>query len=223
MKSPLKPIQLAVCLAACTTALLLGAGCASSAYDKGNKTAQDIQTAANRIAALPGMVDKTLASLDELVNKPQPDLRPQFKQFSSNLSEVDSAAKEVGAARRSMGEKSKEFFAEWDAQLAKINNEDIKARSQARKAEVSQKLDAIKRSYTEAETAFRPFMSNLQDIQKYLSVDLTTGGLAAIKETVTKANTNAVALKDSATKLAEDFRALGLAMSSVTPAPAPAK
>lgn len=220
MKPSIKPIQLMACLAACAAALLLGAGCASTAYDKGNKTAQDIQTTANRIAALPGMVDKTLASLDDLVNKPQSDLRPQFKQFTAHLKDVESAAKEVGAARRSMGEKSKEFFAEWDAQLAKINNEDIKARSQARKNEVSQRLDAIKRSYSEAETAFRPFMSNLQDIQKYLSVDLTAGGLAAIKDTVAKANQNAVPLKASATKLADDFKALGLAMSSVTPAPA---
>ena len=34
-----------------------------------------------------------------------------------------------------MGEKSKEFFPAWDAQLAQINNEDIKARSEARKKE----------------------------------------------------------------------------------------
>src|SRR5262245_50847839 len=97
MKPLLKPIQLTVCLATCTTALLLGAGCASSGYDKGEKTAQNIQAAANRIAALPTLVDKSLASLDALVNKPAPDLRPQFKQFNADLAEVESAAKEVGA------------------------------------------------------------------------------------------------------------------------------
>ena len=209
-------------LATCAIALLLTAGCASSGYDKGEKTAQNIQAAANRIGALPAMIDKTLASLDDLVNKPQADLRPQFKQFSANLAEVESAGKEVGAARRSMGEKSKEFFAAWDAQLAQINNEDIKARSEARKKEVTEKMEAIKRSYTEAEVAFRPFVNELKDVQKYLSVDLTAGGLTAIKDTVAKANQQAVSLKTSATKLAEDFKALGVAMSSVTPA-TPAK
>lgn len=218
MKRSLLSTPVTTCLAACAAALLL-AGCASSGYQKGEKTAQNIQTAANRISALPALVDKTLASLDDLVNKPAADLRPQFKQFSANLAEVESAGKEVGAARRSMGEKSKEFFAEWDKQLAQINNEDIKARSEARKKEVTEKLEAIKRSYTEAETAFRPFVSELKDVQKYLSVDLTTGGVAAIKETVAKANQQAVTLKASATKLAEDFKALGVAMSSVTPAP----
>jgi len=221
MKRSLQYIRLTTGLATCAAALTLAAGCASSGY-KGEKTAQNIQTTATRIEGLPAMVDKTMASLDDLVNKPQADLQPQFKQFNANLAELESSAKEIGAARRSMGEKGKEFFAEWDKQLAEINNEDIRARSEARKKEVIEKMDAIKRSYTEAETAFRPFMADLKDVQKYLSVDLTAGGVAAIKPTVAKANKNAAALKTSATKLAADFKALGVAMSAVTP-PAPAK
>jgi ABC-type transporter Mla subunit MlaD len=219
MKRSLQYIRLTAGLATCAAALVLAAGCASSGYDKGNQTAQNIQTAANRIAALPGQIDKTMASLNDLVSKPQADLRPQFKQFTANLSEVESAAKDIGAARRTMGEKSKEFFAAWDAQLAQINNEDIKARSEARKKDVADKMEAIKRSYTEAETAFRPFMNSLKDVQKYLSVDLTPGGVAAIKDTVTKANQDAAKLGETITQLAERFKSLGLAMSSVTPAP----
>lgn len=218
MKTPLNRILNTLCLVTCAAALLFAAGCASSGYDKGNKTAQNIQTAANRIAALPGQIDKTLASLDELVNKPQTDLRPQFKQFNAHLNDVESAAKDIGDARRSMGEKSKEFFAAWDAELALINNEDIKARSQARKTEVTTQLDNIKRSYTEAEVAFRPLMSELQDIKKYLSVDLTPAGIAAIQPTVAKAKMNAAGLTGKISQLAADFKALGLAMSSVTPA-----
>lgn len=218
MKRSLQNLQLTTGLAACTAVLLLVAGCTSSGYDKGNQTAQNIQTAANRIAALPGQIDKTVASLDELVKKPQADLRPQFKQFTANLNEVESAAKDIAAKRRSMGEKSKEFFAKWDEQLAQITNEDIKARSEARKKEVSDRMEAIKRSYTEAESAFRPFMSELKDVQKYLSVDLTPGGTAAIKNTVTKADADAAKLNTTITQLAEQFKALGLAMSSVTPA-----
>ncbi|HEX5220050.1 MAG TPA: DUF2959 family protein [Verrucomicrobiae bacterium] len=218
MKRSIQNLRFTAGLISCGALLMLAAGCASSGYDKGNKTAQNIQAAANRIAALPGQIDKTLASLNDLVNKPQTDLRPQFKQFTANLAEVESAAKDIGAARRAMGEKSKEFFAAWDAQLAQINNEDIKARSEARKKDVADKMEAIKRSYTEAETAFRPFMNSLKDVQKYLSVDLTSGGVSAIKDTVTKANQDAAKLGEEITQLAEQFKALGLAMSSVTPA-----
>ena len=222
MKRSFHYIKLATCIVTCAAVWALAPGCASSGYDKGNKTAQNIQTAANRIAVLPAQVNKTMASLNDLVNKPQADLRPQFKQFTSHLAEVESAAKEIAAARRTMGEKSKEFFADWDKQLAQINNEDIKARSEERKKDVAAKMDAIKRSYTETEVAFRPFLTGLQDVRKYLSVDLTSGGIAAIKNTVTKADQDAAKLGASITQLSEQFKALGLAMSSVTPT-APAK
>lgn len=217
MKTKIKPLAYCTTLAA---SLAILTGCASSGYDKGNQTAENIQAAADTIAALPGQLDQTLASLNDLIEKPQGDLRPQFKQFSANLAGVESTAKDIAAARRTMGENQKEFFAKWDEQLALIKNEDIKARSQSRKEEVTQNLLAIKRSYLEAETAFKPFLSDLKDVQKYLSVDLTAGGVSAIKGTVAKANQDEAPLKTSINQLAADFKTLGLSMSSVTPPPA---
>jgi hypothetical protein len=199
---------------------LVIAGCATSGYDAGTKTAANIQDAANRIAAVPGLIDQTLGAMNDLIQNPQPDLRPQFKKFSSQLDSMISEAKDIGDARRSMDSKGKEFFAKWDEQIAQIHNEDIKARSQSRKEEVSQKLLAIKRSYSEAEIAFTPFVSDLKDVQKFLSVDLTTGGLAAIKSPAANAVKNAGPLKDCCVRLAADFKALGVAMSAVAPAPA---
>ena len=201
-------------------ALLLIAGCASSGNEKGNQTAASIQAAANNIAALPTEIGKTLASLSDLVNQPAADLRPQYKAFVFNLAVVEDAGREVEDARIELGQKGKAYFAEWDAQLAQIKNEDIKARSQSRKNEVAQQLQAIKKSYAEAEVAYRPFLSGLKDVQKYLSVDLTPDGVAAIKGTLNKARTDVGPLNASLAKLANDFKALGVAMSSVAPAAA---
>jgi hypothetical protein len=198
------------------------AGCASSGYQKGTKTGANIQDAANRIGALSGRVDQTVAALNDLVGNPQPDLRPQFKTFSSQLAGMVSEAEDIASARSKMAANSKEFFAKWDEELALIRNEDIKARSQGRKEEVMQKLQAIKRSYAEAEMAFKPFLADLRDVEKFLSVDLTTGGIAAIKDTAANAAKDAGPLKASITKLGEDFKALGLSLSAVTPAPAAA-
>ena len=195
-------------------------GCASSGYEKGSKTGANIQDAANGIAALPGRIDQTLAALNDLVGKPQPDLRPQFKQLSSQLADMTSEAQDIADARRSMAGSGKAFFAKWDEDLALIQNEDIKSRSKGRKEEVAQTFQAIKRSYTEVEMAFTPFMADLKDVQKFLSIDLTAGGVSAIKDTAAKATQKAGPLKDSISKLATDFKSLGLAMSAVTPAPA---
>jgi phage host-nuclease inhibitor protein Gam len=201
-------------------AALAIAGCASSGYQKGTKTAENIQATANQIGAVPAKIDATLAALNELVTKPQADLVPQFKAFSTQLAGLTTEAQDIAAARRNMAANGKDFFAKWDEQLALIQNEDIKARSQSRKTEVAQKLQAIKRSYAEAEMAFKPFLADLKDVQKYLSVDLTVGGVATLKDTAAKATQEAESLKVTLTSVAADFKSLGLAMSAVTPAPA---
>jgi hypothetical protein len=225
----MKTKQLLIAVAALTVAAATTfiTGCQSAGYDEGNKTAADIQAAADRIAAVPAQIDAVVASLNDIVNKPAADLRPQYQLFADNVAKVEASAKAVAAARKSMGEKQKEFFAKWDEQLAQIKNEDIRARSQSRKDEVNKHLLAIKTSYLEAATAFKPFMANVKDVQKYLSVDLTTGGVAAIKDTVTKVNESAVPLNTAIAKVAEEFKALGVSMSSVAPqqqvAPAPAE
>jgi hypothetical protein len=216
-----KYLQLVSLAAATVAATLLAAGCASTGYDKGNITAANIQSASDRIAALPGQIDTTLASLNGLVTQPQADLRPQYKEFAANVAAVESAAKDLAVSRSNLAARQKEFFAKWDEELAQIQNPDIKARSQSRKEQVSQQLMTIKTSYAQADIVFKPFLADLQDVQKYLSVDLTAGGIAAIKEPVAKASLDAVPLKASLTKLAGDFKALGDAMSSVTPPPAP--
>jgi outer membrane murein-binding lipoprotein Lpp len=220
IKKTITSLPTLVGIATCAITLLLSAGCASSGNEKGNKTAASIQAAANNIAALPGEIGKTLASLSYLVNQPAADLRPQYKAFVFNLAVVEDAGREVEDARMDLGQQGKAYFAEWDAQLAKIKNEDIKARSQSRKNEVAQQLQAIKKSYAEAEVVYRPFLSGLKDVQKYLSVDLTPDGVAAIKGTLNKALTDVGPLNASLAKLANDFKALGVAMSSAGPMPA---
>lgn len=215
-----KSLPILTGLATAALSVLLSAGCATSGHEKANQTAGHIQTAANNIAGLPAEIDATLTSLSNLVYHPQADLRPQYKEFVFNLAVVEDAGKEIVDARLELGQQGKAYFAEWDAQLALIKNEAIKARSQSRKNEVALQLQAIKKSYAEAEVVYRPFLSGLKDVQKYLSVDLTPGGLAAIQDTVAKTVAAAGPLNTSLVQLADDFKAMGLALSSVTPAKA---
>ena len=166
---------------------------------------------------MPGQLDKTLASLNNLVTQPQADLRPQYKDFAANVAAVQSAAKDLAAARSKIAADQTDFFAKWDQQIAQMQNQDIKALSQSRRDEVARNLTTIKTSYAQTDMAFKPFLADLSDVQKYLSVDLTTAGLAAIKGPVAKTGQDAVPLKASLTKLAGDFKTLGASMSSVSP------
>ncbi len=203
-----------VTMAALATAL---AGCASNNYEQGAKTGANLTAAADKIAAGNGKIDATMASLNDLISNPQGDLAAKYSKFSDNVNDLQSTADSVDARVNDMQGSSDKYFKAWDEQLAKINNEDIKSESAEQKKAVMDKFSDIKTSYSQAKEAFKPFMSDLKDIQTALGTDLTSSGVTAVASAAKKANKKSVPLKKSLDKLSQQFRDLGLAMSSQTP------
>src|SRR6185295_6723276 len=106
---------------------LVGVGC-SSGYNKGTKTSESIMSTADQLAAGREQIDKVNASLTTNLSNAQPgqDLRPLYKGYSSNVDKLDSIAADVRKQADAMRSKGQEYFQEWEAEQAKISNEDIK-------------------------------------------------------------------------------------------------
>jgi uncharacterized coiled-coil DUF342 family protein len=153
-----------------------------------------------------------------LVSNPYPDLRQQYKRFDNAVTELSESVKDLASKAEEMKSRGADYFAKWDKESAQIQNEDIRSRSEIRRNEVAARFNRMSEQYDEARTAFRPFMSDLRDVQKFLSTDLTAGGLAAIKDTAAKASQDAVPVKESLVRLSDDFKSLGLSMSPTTAA-----
>ena len=207
------------CTASLAAALAVLAGCSSTGHRKGEATAGGLQTAADRIVRAQTTRVATLAALNDLVENPQPDLRPQFKKFTASKKTWESQIRDVERKSASMQAKGAAYFEKWDQELAKIQNEDIRQRSIARKETVAKQFDKIRTAYAEVDSTRRPLMADLTDIQTALSADLTRAGLEAVKPVVTKANRDAEPLTKAVDKLVEEFKTLGLAMSAVAPQP----
>lgn len=202
-------------------AFLAGA-CQSSS--KGDATSKNVTKAADGIQLGIGQLDATLAALNGLVNEPGADLGPQFKAFSKSLDTLDSTAKKVRDAAASMDAKGKAYFAEWDTQIAAIQNEDIRERSAERRKAVEANFTEIQGEYGKSRDAFRPLMNDLLDIRTALDADLTMNGLGAVKKTVKRVSKEAEDVKETLQELAESFREMGVSMSKAGPAqPAPEK
>lgn len=214
-----QPIYRFACTIALAAALAALAGCASNGHQKSEATAEGLQNSADRIAKAQTTREATLAALNDLVENPQPDLRPQFKKFVSSLNTWQSQVRDVESKSASMQAKGAAYFEKWDLELAKIQNEDIRKRSVARKEVVAKQFDKIRMAYAEVDKTRRPLMADLIDIQTALNADLTRAGLDAVKPVVKKANKDAEPLGLAAAKLVEEFKILGLAMSAVAPQP----
>jgi hypothetical protein len=200
--------------------VLLMAGCASSGYEKAGDTSTTIEKTARNIHKGNGQIDAVLFSLSSLVNSPEANLKSQFGKFDSAVSKLESLSTDVNDQAAAMQSQGADYFRTWDEELAKIQNEDIRARSNDRKIAVAASFDKVRLSYVQTKAAFVPFMSDIKDIRTALATDLTSGGIDSIKSTANKANSNVTPLRESLSRLEADFRALGVAMSSNTPQPA---
>lgn len=191
--------------------LVMVAGCATTGREKAADTGEALIKAAGRIANSSALIDQTVAALNELVDHPRPDLRPQFEAFKASLNRLVPAVQDVEDTTANMQSLGADYFKKWDTDLATINNEDLRNRGEARKAVVNARFAAIGAEYANLKTAYAPFMSDMRDVEKYLSTDLTPGGVATIKPTADKANRNAGPLRDSIAKLSAEFSATGVA------------
>jgi len=201
-----------------TGSLILGlalaiTGCASSGYRRGQQVGAALQADASRVEQHSASLDLAVSTLNDLVNNPQADLRPQFKRFSSALGKPGLLADSIRKADQDMQTRGEVYFADWDKELATIQNDSIRSRGQARKLEVLSQYNGVRNSCLEAQKQISPLESDLWDVHRFLNADLTPGGLTAIKDATARVNQLASPVHDSVKRLVGDMRSLGLAMS----------
>jgi hypothetical protein len=189
-------------------------GCASTGYEKAGHTTASIEKTASEIHKGNGQIDAVLFALASKVNNPEADIKPQFAKFDAALGKLESLSDDVSKQNAAMQAQGADYFRNWDAELAKIQNEDIRSRSAMRKDAVAARFDRVRVSYVKTKAAFQPFLSDLKDIRTSLATDLTVAGVASIKSTANKAQNNVTPLRESMSELEADFKALGVSLSA---------
>ncbi len=191
------------------------AGCASTPYKKGDAAAISLQDAASDVQTESRALEIAMGTLDDLINKPEADLKPQFKHFSKALDNLAASAKHNQHSEARMSEKTAIYFDEWNKQLATMNYEVVRAGSEARKAEVTNYVDSVNKRYRESQDAMGPLLNYLYDVRKALETDLTQYGIESIKSIVAKARENADKVQGALGRLNGELTASGARMSSV--------
>lgn len=210
-------------ISVCTAVALVMCGCATRAYRQGDAASASLHRAALEIRAESGAIDATLATLDSLVNKPGPDLRPQFVRFSHSLDRLVAASKEAEKSAEAAKKKSGDFFENWDKQTAEIKYEAVRDQSLSRKTQVSNDFNTVNQRYRENQSVIEPLISYFQDIRTALSTDLTVGGIQSVKTLADNAEQNAQKVQTALARLSDELYESGARMSSVGPREQPAE
>ncbi len=132
----------------------------------------------------------TLEAINALTAQKAGDLRPAYSNYCSQVSKTEEAARWTGTRAAWMAGDGMKYFEDWQNTVNGIANESLRKKSQKRLDAVKANYDKVEKSLLQASEKFRPFLSDLADIQKALATDVTAGGVKAIKSTVRSANWN---------------------------------
>ncbi|HVV73836.1 MAG TPA: DUF2959 family protein, partial [Verrucomicrobiae bacterium] len=171
----------ALCLVACT----------STGYRRGDSVAVGMTSAAAEVQAESRALQSVVSALNSLVASTNADLKPPYRAFSSRLTRLVAAAHKTEDTGKRMTERDALYLKMWEEQLSKIDFEHIRELSGARKAEVSQHMEAVHERYQQTQQVMQPLISYLQDLHKALGADLTQAGLVSMKGIADNAGTNA--------------------------------
>ncbi len=139
----------------------------------------------------------TVSALNALTSQKKGDLRPAYDAFCAEVAKTESAATTTAARVRWMDGDGKEYFKDWQSTITSIANESLRKKSQKRLETVRAGFDEVKTELKQASEKFKPFLSDLSDIQKTLAADVTAAGVKGVRSTVRSANTDHESVHDA--------------------------
>jgi chromosome segregation ATPase len=162
---------------------------ATRAYSQ-EQLAKSMQEARAETARTSQQLKATLSALNGLTGQIKGDLRPAYNTFAAEVTNTTSAAATTAARLQWMDGEGQQYFKNWQDTITSIAKESLRKKSQKRLEAVRADFDKVKKELKDASAKFKPFLSDLSDIQKTMASDVTAAGVRAVRSTVKSANWN---------------------------------
>jgi hypothetical protein len=189
-------------------------GCATQGYQKAERSAISMKDTKSEIQNAFGQVTTVIHSLDKVMNATVGDLRPMFKDFSSNVTTLEFAAEMARERALSMQTKTRNYFAAWAQEIESIQNPSIKSQSLQRYNSAKASYAKIEQTLFRTRDAYIPLISSLNDLKTAMNQDLTSSGVSASRAPYLKARQQGIALQSV---LKESSAAIDEASRQLTP------
>jgi len=195
MKCWIRTRALSALLMLGSTAIL--SGCATTGAERSVKASSSLQQEDKEIRQLMVQIDVTGGALDTLMVAATPDLKGPFDTFTRELAKLDSHGKQAIKRMDDMKARNKEYFAEWEKQGDRYTNPEIRALSDERRSTLAGIYARIPEAGMGVKGAYQDYLTDLREIQIYLSNDLTPKGREALAPVADKTVRDREALKAS--------------------------
>lgn len=167
-------------------AVFIVAGCAITGMQRSQDTRTTMENVDNDIKSASMQLDATGASLDNLMRPANTDIKQAFDSYKENVKKMEAIEKKFAKHAEQMKAKGKDYFEEWKKEGSEYKNAEIQRLSNERRAALEEVYGKIAENSIGVSEAFKTYVSDVKEIQTYLSNDLTPKGIAAISPTSKK-------------------------------------
>jgi hypothetical protein len=151
---------------------------------KAEKVAQKMLQFDESLTNGQAQIDKTLQSMNAL--KGQDDLVDKYKTFSKEVDNLDKLGEKAKGNAEKAASIRDQYIADVQKSQEAIQNPQLKAAADARRAELQPKIEAIKGALGSARDTFTPFMQDLKDLKVFLANQLNAAGISASADLMAK-------------------------------------
>jgi len=175
----------------------LMSSCSSTGMDRSEKAGTSMNDVEKDINEAVAQVSITDTSLQDLVKPGQSNVKKAFEKYSDNVEKMEKDGNRLLAHVEKMHDQGKDYFEEWRTQGNAYANPQIAALSDQRRADLTAVFAEISSSSVGIKGNLKTYMSDIKEIQTYLSNDLTPKGVESISSVAQKAVADGEGLKST--------------------------
>ncbi len=177
------------------------AACTTTGMQRSENVQSSMKTVDDDIQDIVVQIESIGTSLNELTKPGQVDVKKAYDVFSNNVSKIAKMENDFSGHADEMTKNGKTYFQEWEKNNNQYDNPDIQRSSDERRAELGEIYDRIAENNKGVKEAFRIYVSDVNEIENYMSNDLTTKGITSIASLSDQTVRNGNMLKNELEKL----------------------
>jgi len=178
-------------------AITLLTGCATTpttSMDRATKTTTSMQAVEADYKQASVQIDATSTSLEDLIKPGQTDMKKAYGAYAGNVEKMEQLGKRLDMHTEQMRSRGQAYFAEWETSYT---SPEIRELSERRRNEMREIYAKIPEASIGVSGALKSYLTDIKDIQTYLSNDLTPQGIETMRPMAQKAVTDGDNLKET--------------------------
>ncbi|NBC65656.1 MAG: hypothetical protein GVY07_08410 [Bacteroidetes bacterium] len=169
--------------------------CSTTGMQRSEDLQSSLETVDSDIKLTVVQLEAIGSSLDELTRPGQSDVKKAFDVFSKNVKKSGDLEKAFSKDSDRMTSDIKTYLDAWDKNKNQYDNAELQQSSNERRAALGRTYDRIAQTKLGVKEAYKTYVSDVTEIQKYLSNDLTSQGISSISSLSDKTVRNGALLK----------------------------